>query len=766
MEIQEHLAQLCDAASAEGRSTLTEPELYGLLDHAGISVPRHYTVSSVTGIPEASEAVNVASDEVVLKVVSPLITHKTEVGGVRIVDNAPEVIRQTVHEMMDDVRARCDLEVAESVRQILVSEFVEAEPGLGGELLAGLRWTPDMGHIVTIGFGGLEVEELSKRFAANEACVLYSPELMSPEQGMDKFRGSFAYRKLAGKTRTGRRLLEDEQLLSVLRFFGSVVRLFSNRDRSGFLVEEFEVNPFFVSRGRCIAVDAFFRFRRGSYCERSTDLLKLRRMLEPQTAAIVGVSSRGVNVGRVILRNLLGESFPGEQIRVVRRGSEEIDGVKCCPSIADLPWVADLLVVAVGAQQVPGVVREVFESRRASALVIVAGGMGETEDGKEEEAKVGAMLNEARASGDWAPIVLGPNCLGILSRRGRYDTLFIPEEKLPRPEGGAPNLALICQSGAFMITRMDGLPFLSPSYAISTGNQLDLTITDFMEVVSEDESVDVIALYIEGFKELDGLRLARLISSASARGKDVLVYKAGRTTQGLTATSSHTASISSDYAACTEVLRDAGAFVAYSFRELKACLAVATLLHDCTFEGRGLGAISNAGFETVGMADNLWEDFSFTLPTLAPETQERIEQTLRATHIESLVTVQNPLDLTPMAPDQVYAECLAALLDDPGVHAVIMGIVPLTPSLRSLPPGADESGEDSISHADSLPNLLAPLVRASGKPVITSADGGPLYDQFERAIHERGIPCFRTADFAMKTFQKYLSFKLRRKPGP
>jgi acyl-CoA synthetase (NDP forming) len=763
MAFHEHLRHLCESAAAQGRWTLTEPELYGLLHEGGISVPRFYTVSAGSGSPETGGAVNIASASVVLKVVSPLVTHKTELGGVRMVENDPDVISAAVQEMMLEVRRRGGDEVADSVQQVLVSEFIEAEAGLGGELLAGLRWTPDMGHVVTIGFGGLDVEELSKRFGSNEALVLYSPENMTPEQGLEKFSSSFAYRKITGRTRAGHRLLKDDQLLRVLRFFGEVVRLFSNRADSGFVVKEFEVNPFFVSGGRCVAVDAFFRFDRGLFPGRTTDVEKLGRMLEPRTAAIVGVSNRGVNVGRVILRNLIREKFPGDQIRVVRAECEEIDGIACVDTVADLPWVADLLVVAVGARQVSRVVREVFASRRASALVIVAGGMGETEEGREEEEKVRKMLTDARASGAWAPVILGPNCLGILSRRGRYDTLFIPEAKLPRPEGGARNLALICQSGAFMITRMDGLPFLSPSYAISTGNQLDLTITDFMEVVVEDDEVDVIGLYIEGFKELDGLRLARLISLASQRGKDVLVYKAGRTSQGLTATSSHTASISSDYVACTEVLRDAGAFVAYSFRELKACLAVAALVHNCRFDGRGLGAMSNAGFETVGMADNLWEDLGFTLPCMSRATRDRIEQILRETHIKSLVTVQNPLDLTPMAPDRVYAECIAALLDDPGVHAVIMGIVPLTPSLRSLPPGVDSTGEDCIDHAGSLPNLLAPIVKASGKPVITSCDGGPLYDEFERAIHASGIPCFRTADFAMKTFQKFLSFKLRGK---
>jgi len=304
------------------------------------------------------------------------------------------------------------------------------------------------------------------------------------------------------------------------------------------------------------------------------------------------VSAKDVNPGRIILRNLIREGFPREDIRVIRGDVEEVDGVACCPSLTALPWKADLVVVAVSAGQVPGILEEAIATGKAAGMVLIPGGMGETEEGQEADQAARRALGEARESGRPAPVLVGPNCLGLRSRPGRYDTLFIPETKLPLPEeGGRRNVALICQSGAFLITRINDLPFLDPRYAISTGNQMDLSLTDFVEAVLEEPEVEVLGLYIEGFQPGDGLRLARCIRRARQLGKDVLAYKGGRTAEGRTATSSHTASISGDYAACAAILRDAGAYVAESFEEFNLVLSMMGGMRDTEVRGMRLGCL-------------------------------------------------------------------------------------------------------------------------------------------------------------------------------
>lgn len=760
MSIEKLALELCAKAQAEGRSVLLEHELYGLLKAGGIQTPEFYLVPKGT-VDVAPLMRPMPGEKVVVKIESPLITHKTEAGGVKVCANRPEVIQETVTAMFQRVRERVGDEVYATVTGIMVAEFVPNDNTLGSQLFVGMRYTPDMGHVLAMGLGGLEAEEYAVQFKPGRATVMFSPELSTPEEALAKFRTSYAFRKMTGATREAVKRCDEKDFLPVISFFRQLATHFSNCPESGFIVKDFEINPFFVGNDRIVAVDAFLRFASGHETEKTTDLVRIGKLLKPKTAAIMGVSGKGMNVGRVILRNLLREKFPAENIRIIRPDGGEIDGVACVPTIADLPWTADLVVVAVSADQVPELMIELLRTRKAQSVVLIPGGMGETEGGKEKERVVKEAMAMARESGDGAPVVVGPNCLGIRSRPGKYDTLFIPEVKLPLPTGGVNNTALISQSGAFMITRMNLIPVLDCPYAVSTGNQMDLTFTDFVEYLLDDPATPTIGIYIEGFKPLDGRRLARLIKLGRSKGKDFIVYKAGRTSEGAHATSSHTASISGDYPSAVEILKDAGALVADTFAEFKGYMTLAGLLEGKEFKGTGLGAMSNAGFETVGIADNILEP-TFGLAKFTPETQERIVAALDKYKLASLVTPRNPLDLTPMAVDRAHAECVQALLQDPGVHAVVMGFPPFAISMRTLPPGVDPKNEDCVDHPEALPALLKEICAASRKPLITVIDAGRLYDAMADRLEANGIPCFRSSDAAMQTFQRFILHKLGR----
>ncbi len=759
MELTQVVASLLARARSEGRSTLLEHELYELMRAGGLRVPG-YAFSPIDG--DADAFTGLPGHRVVLKIVSPAITHKTEVGGVRFVDNTPEARAEGIRCMLETVRERAGDELFKTVRGTLAVELVQGESGLGGQIFVGMRFSRDMGHVLTIGFGGLEAEELSTRFRQGEANVVYSPELCTPEQGAAKLLGSFAGRRISGATRGGRRLVEQDELLRVLSFFTRLARECSNQPELHSVIEDFEVNPFFASNGRLVAVDAFLRFSDAVAVERTVDVAMVRRLLTPKTIAVIGASSRGMNVGRTILRKLLRDHFPLTNLRAIRPDAQTLDGIDCVPDVKSLPWVADLLIVAVGAAQVPAVMADVLDSGKAASLILIPGGMGETEAGRKADQDTRTRLAKARSEGKFAPVLVGPNCLGIRSLPGGYDSIFIPEAKLPLPEGHVSNAALICQSGAFMITRMNELPHLSPAYSISTGNQMDLSLVDFVECLVPDEKVPILALYIEGFKELDGLRLARLIAKARSLGRDVLVYKAGRTSEGATAASSHTASISGDYRSTAELFQDAGALVASSFREFTGFLSIASQLQDCRFSGKRLAVLSNAGFETVGMADNIDSARGFSLARLSEATKERIRSILAGVRLESLVNVHNPLDLTPMANDKVLAACLDTLLADEGVDAVMFGVVPATPALKTLPPGLDPLGIDSFRAPDALPSTVPTIVSRHNKPVTVVIDSSTPYDPLASAFHLAGIPCARSADFALAVFQLYIHYRMGR----
>ena len=159
-------------------------------------------------------------------------------------------------------------------------------------------------------------------------------------------------------------------------------------------------------------------------------------------------------------------------------------------------------------------------------------------------------------------MVNGGNCLGVRSRPGRYDTMFIPAHKLGRRAAGpeAP-LAIVSQSGAFAVSRETRLSQIRPRYSITVGNQMDLTVSDFLEYFLEDEKVKVLACYIEGFKPLDGERFVRLARAHRERGKRVIAFKAGKTPLGAKAAQSHTASLAGDYAVARCLMHEAGVHV-------------------------------------------------------------------------------------------------------------------------------------------------------------------------------------------------------------
>ena len=167
----------------------------------------------------------------------------------------------------------------------------------------------------------------------------------------------------------------------------------------------------------------------------------------------------------------------------------------------------DLFILAISAAQTPQAITDIVEGRKAESIIVIPGGL---EEKSGTEAIVGRMreaLASARASAWQGPLINGGNCLGIRSLPGRYDTMFIPEYKLPVPSGQVSPVAFVSQSGAFAVSRMSKLGRLNPKYAITLGNQMDLTIGDYLAYLKDDPAIEVFAVYVEGFTHLDGLAL-------------------------------------------------------------------------------------------------------------------------------------------------------------------------------------------------------------------------------------------------------------------
>jgi acyl-CoA synthetase (NDP forming) len=739
---------IAGAARSEGRTSLTELEGMDVLDAMGLRTPVRVFALDAAGAARATADGAFPGDRVVVKVVSSKILHKTEVGGVSIVRNTAAAVEAAVASMA----LRLSGMGAEGYS---VNEFVSYEPGLGREIIAGYRFTPDFGPVASLGFGGILAEYLASALRPGSATLII-PGGADIGLARRELARKAVQSVLAGGLRGTEPILGKDELAELALAFARAAPILA---AAGIL--ELEVNPFaLVKEGGAasfVALDALVklgdlpagvrlesgRFEYGPQARRP--LAKIGKLLGPGSAAVIGVSEKSVNNGRIILRNLLKYGFEPSRISVVKPGATEIDGCRCVPDVASLPGKVDLFVLAVPATSAPSVLADLVEKDKAESVIVIPGGLEEKQGAQEVAQRMSSALERSRATAGGGPIIVGGNCLGVLSMPGKYDTLFIPEHKLPLRSRGEPDpVALVSQSGAFAITRLSKHPRLAPKYVVTCGNQMDATLGDFLEYLADDESIKVFAVYIEGFKSLDGDKLVRACARIVTSGRTVIAYRAGRSPAGAAASASHTASIAGDYAVARELLSQAGAIVAESLDEFDDALSIFTLLRDKSRNGRRLGALSNAGFECVAMADGLGK---LELAAFSKATTARLAAVFEKAGISEIVDPHNPTDLTPMADDEAYEECFRAILDDPGVDCGITGIVPLTAALRSLDSGPDYAGD--LRREDGIAARYGRLMAESAKPWVAVVDSGPLYDAFASALESRGVPTFRSADRAL-----------------
>ncbi|HSN85514.1 MAG TPA: CoA-binding protein, partial [Thermoanaerobaculia bacterium] len=235
----------------------------------------------------------------------------------------------------------------------------------------------------------------------------------------------------------------------------------------------------------------------------------------------------------------------------------------------------------------------------------------------------------------------------------------------------------------------------------------------------------------------------------------VILYRAGRTPAGARATASHTASIAGDFAVTRELAQEAGVLVAETLEDFDDLIRLAVLLRGKRVDGWSLGALSNAGFECVGIADNLGR---FVLAPFSPETEDRLTTALATRRLNGIVDVHNPLDVTPIFDDAGYEEAARAILEDPSVDVGLIGCVPLTPALDTLPP--DSAHGEDVRRPGALADRLARLFAESPKAWVAVVDAGAPYDPLVRVLEEQGIPVFRTVDRAMMALERYCGWRV------
>ncbi len=452
-------------------SVLSEPDAQAITTLLGIGVPRMVVVGDVNALPAFP------GDTVVVKAVGP--AHKARVGGVAVVANRPAAIL--------DAAARVG--TVPGAHGVVVAERVEHDPD--DELIAGVRWTDAFGPVVSIGRGGSAVERGPSPAILTAALADRSEQILH----------SHATGALPGLGDLAAALL-DLGLATMPR-----------------LLTEFEMNPIVMTPDGPVALDALAvtgtGAEPGGRLPPADDAVA--RLLHPASIAIVGVSDT-VNPGRQILRNVIAAGFPTEAITVVKAGFEAIDGCRCVASLDSLDGPVDLLVVAIAAGGVPALVTEVLTTAAARSVVLIPGGLGERPGTAAAAERIRVAVTTARSEGRFAPALLGPNSMGVRSVPGSYDTTFIPPERMTSGERRRAGVAVVAQSGAFTLSRLDRLPWLEPDYVVSVGNQIDLTVGDHLDHFAGDPTIDIVACYVEGFAPADGDRILRAATRLTARG--------------------------------------------------------------------------------------------------------------------------------------------------------------------------------------------------------------------------------------------------------
>ncbi|MEM4188327.1 MAG: CoA-binding protein [Candidatus Hadarchaeum sp.] len=377
--------------------------------------------------------------------------------------------------------------------------------------------------------------------------------------------------------------------------------------------------------------------------------MSLKSFFEPSSVAVIGASREPGKLGHEIFKNIIDAGYKGN-IYPVNPKAPDVLGVRCYPSIKQVPGEVELAVVIVPARFVPSVISDCGE-KGVKAAVVISGGFGETgPSGAELERQ---LVEAARKTGIR---IVGPNCQGVNSTSAGLCASW----PLVRTKGP---ISVISQSGTVLaaIACWAEEEKVGVDKIVALGNKCDVDETELLDYFSNESTTRVIALYIEGVR--DGRKFFR-VARAAAEKKPIVVLKSGRTAKGAQAVASHTRSLAGKDAIFDSVFKQAGVQRVSSVEELyDVCKAFASLPLPT---GKDVAIITSSGGSGILALDTCVE-LGMNAPDLPPETREKLKEKLPPECI-----LRNPLDLTGSATSQMYDEAIAALSDSGAVDALVV----------------------------------------------------------------------------------------------
>ena len=388
--------------------------------------------------------------------------------------------------------------------------------------------------------------------------------------------------------------------------------------------------------------------------------MKLDKLLNPRSVAVIGASREPEKVGYGVLKNLVKgcyflapfcAPFKGK-IYPVNPFAVNILGLKCYKSILEIDDEIDLAIIVVPANAVLQVVKECVKKKVGAVIIISAGFSEAGEKGKRLEAEVLKVLKKAGIP------LLGPNCLGVIRPTKGLNASFAPT----MPPAG--KVAFITQSGALADSVIDWAVQERYGFSaiVSVGNAAMLDVSDFIEYFANDEETKAITVYLENVK--DGRRFIECCKEA-VKKKPVIVLKAGRSKIGEKAALSHTGRMVSSYDIYMAAFKQAGIEVVDSVEELFDVAKANAMLSKCE---NAIAIVTNGGGAGVLCADYC-EEFGINLVELKKSTIKKLE---KSKVMHPAFSKRNPLDIIGDALPERYEVAINTLLEEDYIKGLIV----------------------------------------------------------------------------------------------
>jgi acetate---CoA ligase (ADP-forming) len=467
----------------------------------------------------------------------------------------------------------------------------------------------------------------------------------------------------------------------------------------------------------------------------------IKSFFRPKSVAVAGVSSDPNKMGSIIFSNMLSNRRKGllkAEVYAVNPAHDRIGDEPCYPSIAALPEVPELLIVAVPESLTPGLMRTAARAG-VKAAVMVTSGYAEAGKGDVEKA-----IGEDAAR--YGMRILGPNTIGLQDTRSGVDSLFLrPTKDLP---DGSEIVSLLSplEGGVVIITQSGHLgETISAELAsngvgvralVGTGNQLDVSVEDVMQYFADDPHTRVMAVYLEGLR--DGRRFMQVARYASRR-KPVIVFKVGKTDVGARAALTHTASLVGNYDVYRAAFRRAGVIEAESLQELVDLSIALSLLPSAS--GNRLVVLTNAGGVGAIAADEA-QRVGLRVDPLSEGAKRGLRSEFDGRPFVANASFGNPLDLTASVTTDEFVRATRSVMKIPECDLLL-----LMPTHQA--PAIDYD----------VGQRLAGAVEGSPKPTAVAVIGkDPLAGMIHGEFMSMGIPTFPTPERAVRALASAVSY--------